>query len=443
MSASRVIVAHRLRVTPFTRCAFAAATLALLGTAAKAGCNSGSTGDTNVLHSAACQADAVGTDATAVGSDAKAIAAFTTSVGSFAAAGREGATRVGYRAGSGSVTGLWSTAIGGSGVLGVASRGDYSIAIGGGNSQTNPAAQANGHYGIAIGTGAQVNGTRSTVVGGFAGNGSAAPSTNTDNSAFGYAAGYNVVGKLNTALGRDSGRTVSGDSNSAFGYASGKNVTGNTNTAGGYFAGVTVNGNSNAAYGASAGRIVTGDANVAIGLNAGGNIVASKTIAVGAGASASRNGAVAIGSGASATKAQAVAIGQGSLANVANTVSVGSAGNPRRIVNVAPAVRPTDAVNLAQLQAALSGQAPAARPAGAVSLAQFEALLPAASVSSTTSQPAVAAASIGPHIDQVRRELRREFQQELAELRALVQRQQQEIVELKSRKATAARTAHE
>jgi hypothetical protein len=66
--------------------------------------------------------------------------------------------------------------------------------------------QASGHCGIAIGTGALVNGARSTAVGGFAGNGPAAPSTNTDNAAFGYTAGYSVAG----ALDRDSGRTVTG-----------------------------------------------------------------------------------------------------------------------------------------------------------------------------------------------------------------------------------------
>src|SRR5262245_6692713 len=83
-------------------------------------------------------------------------------------------------------------------------------------------------------------------------------------------------------------------------------------------------------------------------------MTASNSIAVGTGASATRNGAIAIGSGARATKPGAVAIGGGSIANVADTISVGKAGNERRIVNVAAGINPTDAVNLAQVQAMLS-----------------------------------------------------------------------------------------
>jgi autotransporter adhesin len=48
------------------------------------------------------------------------------------------------------------------------------------------------------------------------------------------------------------------------------------------------------------------------------------------------------------TKKRSVAIGDGSVANVADTVSVGRNTLQRRIVNVAAAVNPTDAVNLAQ-----------------------------------------------------------------------------------------------
>jgi autotransporter adhesin len=45
----------------------------------------------------------------------------------------------------------------------------------------------------------------------------------------------------------------------------------------------------------------------------------------------------------------AVAIGAGSVASAPNTVSFGTAGNERRLTNVAPGVNPTDAVNLNQL----------------------------------------------------------------------------------------------
>ena len=71
--------------------------------------------------------------------------------------------------------------------------------------------------------------------------------------------------------------------------------------------------------------------------------------AFGAGANASGTGAVAVGAGSSASAPNSVALGNGSVANAPNTVSVGSAGNERRITNVAPGVNPTDGVNVSQL----------------------------------------------------------------------------------------------
>ncbi|QWG25402.1 YadA-like family protein [Bradyrhizobium sediminis] len=74
--------------------------------------------------------------------------------------------------------------------------------------------------------------------------------------------------------------------------------------------------------------------------------------AVGNGALANAANASAFGQGAQANASNSVAIGFGSVANVANTVSVGSAGNERRIVNVASATiatGSTDAVNGGQL----------------------------------------------------------------------------------------------
>lgn len=64
-------------------------------------------------------------------------------------------------------------------------------------------------------------------------------------------------------------------------------------------------------------------------------------------------GGVALGSNASAGT-NAVALGSDSVA-ADNTVSVGSAGNERRITNVATGVSPTDAVNVQQLQDAIMG----------------------------------------------------------------------------------------
>ncbi|BEU22625.1 YadA-like family protein [Paraburkholderia sp. 22B1P] len=70
--------------------------------------------------------------------------------------------------------------------------------------------------------------------------------------------------------------------------------------------------------------------------------------------SAMGTNATAIGGAASASGANSVALGSGSVADSDNTVSVGSAGNERRITNVADAVAGTDAVNYAQMNAALA-----------------------------------------------------------------------------------------
>ena len=57
----------------------------------------------------------------------------------------------------------------------------------------------------------------------------------------------------------------------------------------------------------------------------------------------------ALGAEAWAYGGNSVALGAGSVADQPNTVSVGSAGNERRITNVAPGVYGTDAVNMSQL----------------------------------------------------------------------------------------------
>ncbi|KWK47778.1 hypothetical protein WM13_01335 [Burkholderia ubonensis] len=56
-----------------------------------------------------------------------------------------------------------------------------------------------------------------------------------------------------------------------------------------------------------------------------------------------------------ASGSNSVALGAGSVASEANTVSVGSAGSERRITNVAAGVNATDAVNVGQLNSAVSG----------------------------------------------------------------------------------------
>ncbi|WP_321907869.1 YadA-like family protein [Paraburkholderia sp. J11-2] len=80
----------------------------------------------------------------------------------------------------------------------------------------------------------------------------------------------------------------------------------------------------------------------------------SNSIAAGGGATASGANSTAIGDKASATGNNSVALGANSVANEDNTVSVGSAGNERRITNVASGVNATDAVNMGQFQAGMN-----------------------------------------------------------------------------------------
>lgn len=78
--------------------------------------------------------------------------------------------------------------------------------------------------------------------------------------------------------------------------------------------------------------------------------------AIGESARATASAATAIGRGAVSSAAGATAVGANSVANQVNTVSVGTAaaGGQRRIVNLAAGSAATDAVNVAQMNAALA-----------------------------------------------------------------------------------------
>jgi autotransporter adhesin len=78
------------------------------------------------------------------------------------------------------------------------------------------------------------------------------------------------------------------------------------------------------------------------------------SIAIGPEAQSSGKDSVAMGNGANASADNAVAIGAGSVADRADTVSVGSAGNERQITNVAAGTADTDAVNVGQMNSAIS-----------------------------------------------------------------------------------------
>lgn len=81
----------------------------------------------------------------------------------------------------------------------------------------------------------------------------------------------------------------------------------------------------------------------------------ANSAAYGQGSQASGTGSTALGQGAVATGNSSIAIGSGSTAVADNVVSVGNIGAERRIVNVAPGVNGTDAVNVSQLQGYFAG----------------------------------------------------------------------------------------
>lgn len=87
----------------------------------------------------------------------------------------------------------------------------------------------------------------------------------------------------------------------------------------------------------------------AIGLGNGSAASGAGSVAVGEGSVASGTGSVAMGEGASATGNNSVAVGAGSTADRDSEFSVGSQGNERVVSNVAAGVRPTDAVNVQQM----------------------------------------------------------------------------------------------
>jgi trimeric autotransporter adhesin len=112
--------------------------------------------------------------------------------------------------------------------------------------------------------------------------------------------------------------------------------------------GAVASGENSTATGA--GSLASGDNSTANG--AGAVASGSGSTAVGQGAVASGENSTALGSNSKATADNSVALGSGSVADRENTVSVGSAGNERQITNVAAGTAPTDAVNVAQLDAA-------------------------------------------------------------------------------------------
>uniref|UniRef100_UPI0025B66753 ESPR-type extended signal peptide-containing protein n=1 Tax=Burkholderia diffusa TaxID=488732 RepID=UPI0025B66753 len=349
-------------------------------------------------YAPATAAEATGSSSTAIGPNAKATSTSAVALG--------GSANAGYNSVS---LGTISNATYEDVAVGVSANasGGQSVAVG-------RAASATGNSTVAVGHSANAGGTNTTAVGRLAnasangavalGNGAVADRVNTvsvGNSAsqraiVNVAAGTQATDAVNlsqltpvvTALG--GGATINATTGAVTGptynLANGGaqttvggalsaldgNITTinhrldfvNTNT-GTYAPGTAaVAGGSATAIGAGANAI--GTSAVAIGGSAtasGQNAIAlgtiasatgSETLVAGVGALADAWGAVALGRGAATTAVNAVALGTYSVADRVNTVSVGNATTQRQITNLAAGTEDTDAVNLAQLNAAIA-----------------------------------------------------------------------------------------
>ncbi|WP_349252641.1 YadA-like family protein [Burkholderia cenocepacia] len=258
------------------------------------------------------------------------------STGTYAAAtaARAGssATAIGANA---NATGISAVALGGNTVASATN----GVALG-------TLARATGAETVAVGVSANAAANNATAMGRSA----VAASTNT--TAVGY--NTNATGDGATVLGS---RATANTANSiAIGQAA--NAT----------AGGVTGANSSIAIGNGAAAGGTGSIMIGTNTTHSGSlatVVGANSSAIGGGAgtvlgsnsSAAGSGSVALGSSATASNANSVALGTGSIANANNTVSVGSATLQRRITNLAAGTANTDAVNVGQLNTAISNAA--------------------------------------------------------------------------------------
>ncbi|MDS0790677.1 YadA-like family protein [Burkholderia pseudomultivorans] len=249
--------------------------------------------------------------------------------------------------------------------------GTSAVALGGNTSATGQNAvalgtlsRATGSETVAVGVSANAAGTNSTALGRLA------AAVGNNSLAAGYGAQANGIGSI--AVGSSANVAASSTGSLALGQGAAVTRTGadssnmiaiGTNArAGDAGAGV-----STGAIAIGSGANAGGNGSIMIGTNAmhsGSNatVVGANSSAMGGGAgtvlgsnsSAAGSASVVLGSGATASGANSVALGTGSIANADNTVSVGSATTQRRITNLAAGMANTDAVNLGQMNEALS-----------------------------------------------------------------------------------------
>ncbi|WP_415817920.1 ESPR-type extended signal peptide-containing protein, partial [Bordetella tumbae] len=253
-------------------------------------------------------------------------------------------------------SGVASTAIG----LEATASGGNAVALGTG-------AAATGASGLALGTGAVADAENNISIGSGAGQGTGQhlPGDRSHNIAIGTASGQNVAGQFNVAMGEGVGNNVNGDDNVALGRNSG-GLEGDSNVSIGLNANTGGTANRAVSIGEDTDAQTEG---IAIGYAASagntGVAIGRQTSAVGTGTAIGPNahadsGFVALGLNSNAV--QSDVSGNSRFTNRAfsgSAVSVGSseAGSEftRRIVNVEDGANDTDAVNVRQLQQAVSG----------------------------------------------------------------------------------------
>ncbi|NYT75409.1 YadA-like family protein [Alcaligenaceae bacterium] len=319
-------------------------------------------------NASATGALAAGTGAKASGGKAAAIGAGAIAEGVSSVAVGDGAKALTPTDGSDPVAAI---AIGKDSVssgVGSTAIGHQASASGGNTLAFGTSATASGANGIALGEGAEAGAQNNISIGSAAGLGTTSnlPNDRSHNIAIGAQSGQNVKGQFNVTMGDQAGSGVDGNENVAFGRQAGVGVDGDANVSIGTNANTGRTANRAVSIGEDSKSETEG---VAIGyLASAGNTgvaLGRQTTALGTGTAVGPNahadsGHVALGLNSQAT--QADVSGSSAFTNRSfsgSAVSVGSS-DPggvftRRIVNVEDGAQETDAVNVRQLQQAVSG----------------------------------------------------------------------------------------
>jgi len=157
--------------------------------------------------------------------------------------------------------------------------------------------------GVNAGNAGNVNSTKQTAIGSYAGY----ENSGTSQTAIGYAAGYSNSGNQQAAIGYYAGLSNSGTYQTAIGYNAGNSNSGDRQAAIGYAAGLSNSGTYQTAIGYAAGKSNSGTEQTAIGYNAGYENEGNQVIGIGYEATRDNEGNDVVAIGYQAGKANTVA----------------------------------------------------------------------------------------------------------------------------------------